>query len=99
MSREFEVTEGMLDAYLEGAGQLGDRMAGIRAALTHPSFHAQLRAWAAEEMRGLVPEADDPSEYSGDWRLNDLKRAAEAEVDFRNETLANITAWEKEQQP
>ena len=97
MSREFEVTEGMVEwamnGYQQKAGESevsSKRMRdALLVALAHPSLRAQLRAWAAEEMRGLVPATytgSHPSllnEYeSGHWEAC-------------AETLANIERWEK----
>lgn len=92
MSREFEVTEGMMDEAFRFLGcEDGPSDSDIHAAFcvmtAHPDFRAQLRKWAADEMRGLVPatyKGSHPSllnEYeSGHWEAC-------------AETLANIERW------
>ena len=88
MSREFHVTQKIakdcgLDAW--------DIKRIENTMFHHKDFRAQLRAWAAEEMRGLVAgrqAADRSCEDEDRWLINGHNAC-------RAETLANITAWEK----
>lgn len=102
MSREFEIeiTEGMVVAWNRvyyGKDFLGDIKTDVKytgeailAALAHPDFRAQLRAWAAEEMRGLVPSVEKPVTHGGTEECK-----ADAFNACRAETLANIERWEQ----
>lgn len=68
--------------------------ATITAAISHPSFRKQLRAYVAGEMRKVVSNeigrAPDEDDYDTGYRLghNEAIRT----------TLANIAAYEKEQE-
>lgn len=84
------VTDGM-----NKAGDFADEVMGevlcfrtiFYAMAAHPDFRAQLRAWAAEEMRGLVPGKGS--------RVLDVQ----AQVWWnacRAEILANIERWEQQ---
>lgn len=68
MSREFVpvVTKGMMDVAFGYGAREWDCDDAIRAALAHPDYQRQLRAWAAEEMRGLVKEWRERSSAIGD---------------------------------
>lgn len=96
MSREFEVTEGMVESAVAAAADASDarlarcsvQQASIAAALAHPDFRAQLRAWAAEEMRGLVAKKTTPDSYHSNERAR-----ARVWNACRAETLANIEKW------
>lgn len=81
MSREFvpRITVDMLN-------EDGTIIDGI---FNNPSLRAQLRAWAAEEMRGLVPTTYTGSHPSllNKYELGHWKACSE--------TLANIERWEK----
>lgn len=98
MNREFEVTEGMVEwamnGYQQKAGESevsSKRMRdALLVALAHPDFRAQLRAWAAEEMRGLV------SRFILMAEANDLGLSLEwmrGHNACRAETIANIERW------
>lgn len=70
------------------ADMLNDDGTIIDSIFNNPSLRAQLRAWAAEEMRGLVvgPKPGEPENvtaYADGWN------------DAAVETLANIERWEK----
>lgn len=93
MSREFEVvvTDDMAFAFADAEeNNEGLFRPAFAAALAHPDFRAQLRAWAAEEMRGLVADEADGDAYSFD-RANQ-----HGHNECRAETLANIERWRNE---
>ena len=88
MKGEFEVTEGMQKATWHIAPEPTETEV-FRAMTAHPDFQRQLRAWAAEQMRGLVPKpwgtvSEDAS--SPDWICG--------HNDCLARTIANIEKWE-----
>lgn len=72
------------------ADMLNDDGTIIDGIFNNPSLRAQLRAWAAEEMRGLVPSVEKPVTHGG---VEECK--ADAFNVCRAEILANIERWEK----
>jgi len=69
------------------ADMLNDDGTIIDDIFNNPSFRAQLRAWAAEEMRGLVPATytGSPPSLLNKYELGQWKACSE--------TLANIEKW------
>lgn len=63
----------------------------IDAAIAHPDFQRQLRAYVAEQMRGLVP---DEMTMAAAYFRDIHPRERLGRNTCRAETLANIAKWE-----
>lgn len=79
------VTEGMILCCVSEA----DPGLIFNAMTANPDFQRQLRAYVAEQMRGLVPGVEKPVTHGGTEECK-----ADAFNDCRAETLANIAKWE-----
>lgn len=74
------VTDGMIDVGAAKRSELWATSGDVLLAMTaHLDFQRQLRAYVAEQMRGLVPKWTPCLRFS----------------DCRAETLANIAKWER----